>query len=131
MCTDSLSFLIHEFSSLLIMFALFQLNQCPPHELFVGDCLFLLYLHRFPYSHQICRYSSLNLVLCGLVFVNMLRIVVLDLNVVLVPNLLHIFLNFSDMPGSYVIIAVPLSFSPSVSLLLVFDTCFLVSLFFE
>ena len=61
----------------------------------------------------------------------MLRIVVLDLNVVLVPNLLHIFLNFSDMPGSYVIIAVPLSFSPSVSLLLVFDTCFLVSLFFE
>ena len=41
----------------------------------------------------------------GLVSVSMLRSVILDLNVVLMPNLLPILLNFSDIPGAYGIIA--------------------------
>ena len=41
---------------------------------------------------------------------SMLRSVVLDLKAVLMPYLLSI-LNFSDMPGAYSIIAVPVGFS--------------------
>ena len=47
----------------------------------------------------------------GLVFVSILCSVVHDLKSVLMPYLLPILLNFSDMPGAYGIIADPVSFS--------------------
>ena len=47
----------------------------------------------------------------------MLRSVVLDLKAVLMPYLLPILLNFSDMPGAYGIIADPVGFSCAVGLL--------------
>ena len=50
----------------------------------------------------------------GLVFVSMLRSVVLDLKAVLMPYLLLILLNFSDMPGVYAIIADPMGLSCAV-----------------
>ena len=51
----------------------------------------------------------------GLVFVSILRSVVHDPKAVLMPYLLPILLNFSDiMPGAYGIIADPVGFSCAV-----------------
>ena len=47
----------------------------------------------------------------GLVFLSMLRSVVHDLKSAMMPYLLPILLNFSDMPGAYGIIADSVSFS--------------------
>ena len=47
----------------------------------------------------------------GLVFVSMLDSAVRDLKAVLMPYLLHILLNFSDMSRAYGIIADPVGFS--------------------
>ena len=44
----------------------------------------------------------------------MLHSVVLDLKAVLVPYLLPILLNFSDMPGAYGILTDPVGFSCAV-----------------
>ena len=63
----------------------------------------------------------------GLVFVSMLRTVVLDLKAVLMPYLLPILLNFSDMPGAYGIIADPVGFSCAVGLSVFL--CFFVCMF--
>ena len=64
---------------------------------------------------ECCKCSSLILVwFGGLVFVIILRNVVHDLKAVLMPYLLPIILNFSDMPGVYGIIADPVGFSCSV-----------------
>ena len=52
----------------------------------------------------------------GLVSVCMLRSVVHDLKAVLMPYLLPILLNFSDMPCAYGIIADPVGFSCAVGL---------------
>ena len=58
-----------------------------------------------------CRSSSLIVVFGGLVFVSMLRSVVHDLKAVLMPYLLPILPDFSDMPGAYGTIAVPVGLS--------------------
>ena len=62
----------------------------------------------------------------GLVFVSMLRSVLLDLKAVLMPCLLSILLNFSDIPCAYGIIAVPMGFSCAVWLSVFL--CFFVSM---
>ena len=63
----------------------------------------------------------------GLAFVSMLCSVVHDLKAVLMPYLLPILLNFSDMPGAYGIIADPVGFSCAVGLSVFL--CFFVSMF--
>ena len=58
---------------------------------------------------------------------SMLRSVVLDLKAVLMPYLLPILLNFSDMPGAYCIIADPVGIFCVVGLSVFL--CFFVSMF--
>ena len=95
MNADSSSFLILEFFSLLIMFALSDWN--------------LFFCSRW------CSGISLILVsFGGLIFVRMLRSVVRDPKAVLMLYLLPVLVNFSDMPGVYGIIAIRVSLSCAV-----------------